>query len=118
MISSSLLPRWYKVKIKSTSPTESLIGLVPASYLTTPEPLKQIQILYSYTPTLNESTGELENEEELQVTEGEIMDLWEEEGDWSLVGRREGEEGVGWVPASYVGVSRYLTSFLLQDLFN
>ena len=47
--------------------------------------------------------GELENEEELEITEGEQLQLWEDEGDWVLVGR-EGAKGVGFVPGSYVEV--------------
>lgn len=53
-------------------------------------------------------TGEYENEEELLIREGETLNLWEEEGDWVLVGRlgQEGEgRGVGFVPASYIEVS-------------
>lgn len=49
------------------------------------------------------------------ITEGEELVLWEEEGDWSLVGRTEGE-GVGFVPASYVEVGSWALSFLGDEM--
>lgn len=96
------LSRWFKVKAKTADSTGAS-GLVPASYLATPTHLKAVTVLYSYAPSRNEA-GELDNEEELEVEEGETLLLWEEEGDWVLVGR-EGGRGVGFVPASYIEVS-------------
>lgn len=96
--------RWYKVKIKTADSTGA-IGLVPASYLTTPTPLRSVAALYAYSPSRNEA-GELDNEEEMAVEEGERLILWEEEGDWVLVGRESGK-GVGFVPSSYVEVSHH-----------
>ncbi|KAL8280638.1 hypothetical protein RQP46_006961 [Phenoliferia psychrophenolica] len=90
---------WYKVKIKSTEANPG-IGLVPASYLTAPTPLKVVHALYDYAPARTDD-GELENEEELAITEGEQLELWEDEGEWVLVGRKDGK-GVGFVPGTYV----------------
>lgn len=60
--------------------------------------------LYDYNPARTDS-GELENEEELEIVEGEELDLWETDGDWYLVGKKGENAGVGFVPGTYVGVS-------------
>ena len=75
---------------------------MPASYLTPPTPLKAVHALYDYAPARTDS-GELENDEELAITEGELLELWEDEGEWVLVGR-QGGKGVGFVPGTYVEV--------------
>lgn len=106
LLTRPLIPRfrWYKVKIKSSEPSDPpQIGLVPASYLTSPDPLRTVTALFDYAPALNED-GTLENDEEMEIVEGEELTLWEDEGDWVLVGRVNGK-GVGFVPGSYVEVS-------------
>lgn len=75
---------------------------MPASYLAPPTVLRRVTALYEYVPARNDA-GDLENEEEIDVAEGEELLLWESEGDWVLVGR-ESAKGVGFVPASYVEV--------------
>ena len=94
--------RWFKVKLKaadSNGPT----GLVPASYLAPPTPLRTVTALYPYLPSRDDD-GQLDNEEEIQVEEGESLLLLEDDGDWVLVAR-ENNKGVGFVPATYVDVS-------------
>ncbi|KAI5478046.1 hypothetical protein MNV49_005509 [Pseudohyphozyma bogoriensis] len=94
-------PEWFKVKLKtSTLTSPPSVGLVPASYLTSPPLLKSVVALYDYSPTRTE-TGEMENDEEMEITEGEKLELYEDEGDWVLVGKAGGG-GVGFVPGSYV----------------
>lgn len=101
---SVLVRRWFKVKIKSADASAPpQIGLVPASYLTAPEPLKQVVALFDYAPARAED-GSLENDEELEIVEGEQLALFEDEGDWVLV-QRAGGKGVGFVPGTYVEVS-------------
>lgn len=103
---SPLSHSWHKVKVKTSDPTlPPAIGLVPASYLTTIPPLRTVTALYDYTPAVSEATGELENEEEMEITEGEQLLLLEEEDEWVLVQRGE-TGGVGFVPASYIEVRR------------
>lgn len=91
---------WHKVMLK-TSPTSSdppKIGLVPATYIL-PAPVLQIMTaLYAY---------EAQTDDELTISEDEIIDLYEEDGDWSLVGRQgdQGSRGVGYVPTSYIEAS-------------
>lgn len=99
-----VLDSWHKVKIKSTTPSDNDTGLVPASYLAPLPPLRQVHALYDYSPALNDQ-GQVENEEELEIVEGEALELMEDEGEWVLVQRAAGG-GVGFVPASYVEVSR------------
>lgn len=62
--------------------------------------------MYDYAPALTDN-GELENEEEMEIVEGEVLTLWEDDGDWVLVGRDDGK-GVGFVPGTYIEVGRYL----------
>lgn len=49
----------------------------------------------------------------MEITDGEVLDLLEEEGDWILVQRAGNKPSVGFVPANYVEVSprQLLTSF-------
>ncbi|KAK4056826.1 hypothetical protein OIO90_002076 [Microbotryomycetes sp. JL221] len=92
---------WHKVKIKSADPAvPGEAGLVPASYLTPVTPLRHVTALYDYVPTVT-ATGELENDEELAINEGEQLELIEEETDWCLV-QRPGGQGAGFVPTTYV----------------
>ena len=100
------LVRWFKVKVKTSDPTDPVqVGLVPASYLTSPAPIRTVTALFDYAPALNED-GSAENDEEMEIVEGEELILWEDEGDWVLVGRANGK-GVGFVPGSYVQASRH-----------
>lgn len=107
MRTNSGLNRWFKVKLKLTD-SSGAIGLVPASYLTKPTSLRIVTATFAYSPALNEH-GQLQNEEELRIMEGEQFNLFEEEGDWVLVGRTDGK-GVGFVPATYVSVSHLFCS--------
>lgn len=98
------LDSWHKVKIKTTDATAApAIGLVPASYLAPSVPLRAVTALYDYTPALGED-GQLENDEEMEIAEGEQLELLEEEEDWILV-QRANSGGAGFVPATYVEVS-------------
>jgi hypothetical protein len=58
--------------------------------------------LYSYVPS-----GD--NEEELEIAEGEELKVYEDDGDWVLVSREDGEggRGAGFVPGSYLVSSRF-----------
>ncbi|KAK4047017.1 hypothetical protein OIV83_005703 [Microbotryomycetes sp. JL201] len=92
---------WHKVKIKSADPAiPGASGLVPASYLAPATPLRTVTALYDYTPAVTE-TGELENDEELEIREGEQLELIEEETDWCLV-QRPNAQGAGFVPTTYI----------------
>ncbi|SCV67798.1 BQ2448_5409 [Microbotryum intermedium] len=94
-------PEWHKVKIKSAdSMAAPQIGLVPASYLTSAPVLRLVRAMYDYSPALNEE-GVPDNDEELAITEGEELSLVEEEEDWCLVLRGDGQ-GAGFVPTSYI----------------
>ncbi|KDE05187.1 hypothetical protein MVLG_04429 [Microbotryum lychnidis-dioicae p1A1 Lamole] len=94
-------PEWHKVKIKSSDSTAApQIGLVPASYLTSAPVLRVVRAMYDYSPALNEE-GVADNDEELAITEGEELSLVEEEEDWCLVLRGDGQ-GAGFVPTSYI----------------
>lgn len=104
------LDSWHKVKIKTTDATAApAIGLVPASYLAPSVPLRAVTALYDYTPAVGED-GQLENDEEMEIAEGEQLELLEEEEEWILVQRADGG-GAGFVPASYVEVSSALLRF-------
>jgi hypothetical protein len=65
--------------------------------------LRVVTALYDYSPAVGED-GQLENDEEMEIAEGEQLDLLEEEEEWILVQRSNGG-GAGFVPASYVEVS-------------
>ncbi|GAA6022616.1 hypothetical protein JCM10207_003924 [Rhodosporidiobolus poonsookiae] len=96
---------WHKVKIKypaDSAPSEPAIGLVPASYLTPFPALRTTSALYEYVPAVDDSTGELENDEEMGIEEGEQLELLEEEGEWVLCRRTGGKKGVGFVPSTYI----------------
>ncbi|GAA5885691.1 hypothetical protein JCM6882_007530 [Rhodosporidiobolus microsporus] len=95
---------WHKVKIKLPEPTDTpQIGLVPASYLTPAPAVRTTTALYDYVPAVvDESTGELENDEEMGIEEGEVLELLEEEGEWVLCRRTGGKKGVGFVPSTYI----------------
>lgn len=89
--------RWWKVRVKTaageatSAPAE---GLVPATYLVAAEPIAQAVSQYAYTAT---------NDEELSVEEDEQLVLYEDEGDWALVGRANGK-GVGFMPSAWIEV--------------
>lgn len=53
----------------------------------------------------------------MEVNEGETLMLYEDEGDWVLVGRESGK-GIGFVPASYVEVSPVRWSALSRRRLN
>ena len=68
---------------------------MPASYLIAAEPIAHVTSLYAYEAT---------NEEELSVEEDERLVLFEDEGDWALVGRADGLQGVGFMPSAWIEV--------------
>lgn len=92
---------WWKVRVKISpteglSPEEAPTGLVPSSYVTPLEPIKQATALYDYEAT---------SEEEITIKEDVVYDLYEEDGDWTLVGAKDKKE-VGYAPTSYLEVGR------------
>ncbi|PLW16874.1 hypothetical protein PCANC_09449 [Puccinia coronata f. sp. avenae] len=93
-------PEWFKVKLKvsptSTEPPQS--GLVPANYVVPAQALHLVTALYAYGA---------QTEEELTIQEDESLQLYEEDGDWSLVGRhlQDSSRGVGYVPTTYIGTA-------------
>ncbi|BGP47678.1 hypothetical protein JCM10450v2_003543 [Rhodotorula kratochvilovae] len=94
---------WHKVKLKTADPSAApQIGLVPASYLVPVPAVRSTSALYDYAPARDDATGELENDEEMEVAEGELLELLEEDGDWVLCRRTDGRKGVGFVPATYI----------------
>ncbi|BGP15767.1 hypothetical protein JCM10213_007937 [Rhodosporidiobolus nylandii] len=94
---------WHKVKLKTSDPSSAAVGLVPASYLTPSPAVRTTTALYDYVPAVvDESTGELENDEEMGIEEGEVLELLEEEGEWVLCRRTGGKVGVGFVPSTYI----------------
>ncbi|GAA5924858.1 hypothetical protein JCM3775_005489 [Rhodotorula graminis] len=96
-------PDWHKVKVKNPDPSApAQVGLVPASYLVPVSAIRTTTALYDYEPALDAATGQLENDEEMYVAEGEQLDLLEEEGDWVLCRKTDGTKGVGFVPATYI----------------
>lgn len=112
-----LLHSWHKVKLKTAEPTSPpSVGLVPASYLTPSAVIRTTSALYDYEPVIDENTAELENDEEMAITEGERLDVLEEEGEWVLVRKTDGSKGVGFVPSTYIEVrcllsDPYLTAY-------
>lgn len=102
---------WHKVKVKVPDPsTASPPGLVPASYLAPVPALRTTTALYDYAPARDESTGELENDEEMEIAEGEELEVLEEESEWVLCRKTGGTKGVGYVPATYIDVSQSAVS--------
>lgn len=93
---------WFKVKLKNDNPEPS-VGLVPASYLVEYPPVRRVKAVFDYAPVRLDS-GEFENEEEMEIVEGESLDLLIEEGDWSLVAKTSGTPAVGFVPSNYIEV--------------
>ncbi|KAG0148091.1 hypothetical protein CROQUDRAFT_75775 [Cronartium quercuum f. sp. fusiforme G11] len=88
---------WHKVMLK-TSPSSAdppRIGLVPATYVLPAPVIQSMTALYAY---------EAQTDDELTISEDEVLDLYEEDGEWSLVGRKagSGSRGVGYVPTSYI----------------
>ncbi|GAA5968784.1 hypothetical protein JCM11641_000732 [Rhodosporidiobolus odoratus] len=97
-------PDWHKVKLKVADPSSASspsVGLVPASYLTPSASIRHTSALYDYIPAIDDA-GELENDEEMGVEEGEGLEVVEEEGEWVLVRRTGGKNGVGFVPSTYI----------------
>ena len=95
-----LVNSWWKVRVKISpteglSPEEAPTGLVPSTYVTPLQPIKQATALYDYEAT---------SEEEITIKEDVVYDLFEEDGDWTLVGARDKKE-VGYAPTAYLEVS-------------
>lgn len=100
---------WFKAKIRRLNPDgtpidqpdeEADIGLVPANYVEEAEPIRLSRALYDY---------EAQNEDELSISEDELLRVYESDGLWLLVKKQGndalGEGGVGrlgYVPANYV----------------
>ena len=79
---------------------------MPASYLTTVEPLRQVKATYAF---------EASNSEELSVAEDEELLLFAHEEEWSLIGRLD-STGVGYMPTSYLDVRLSKTARCSQGL--
>lgn len=86
--------------------SEAPSGLVPASYIVPLQAIANAVAMYAYSPS---------NEEELEITEDEPLELFIEEDEWALVGKTDGK-GVGFVPLNYIEVSVDL--FLLPSAIN
>lgn len=90
---------WFHVKVHSSSSTPGghpQSGLVPANYVVPAQPLRLVTALYAY---------EAQADEELTIQEDEHLELYEEDGEWSLVGRNSQDNshrGVGYVPTTYI----------------
>jgi hypothetical protein len=53
----------------------------------------------------------MENEEEMEIVEGEQLEILDEEGEWILCRKTDGTKAVGFVPANYLEVSlTYISS--------
>ncbi|OAV99849.1 hypothetical protein PTTG_09264 [Puccinia triticina 1-1 BBBD Race 1] len=93
-------PEWFKVKLKAspTSADPPQSGLAPANYVVPAPALRSVTALYAY---------EAQTEDELTIQEDESLQLYEEDGDWSLVGRtsEESGRGVGYVPTTYIATT-------------
>jgi hypothetical protein len=83
---------WTKVRVKSDQEEESA-GLVPAAYLEEVEPISTAKALYDYEAT---------SEGELNITEDEILKVYENEDEWWLVQSTLPDGKVGLVPGNYV----------------
>lgn len=95
--SSSCDASWWKVRVKQppssgASPADAPTGLVPAGYLVPVPAIRTVTAAYDY-----EATGE----EELSIQEGQTYDLYEDDGEWSLVGATGGRKEVGFAPSAY-----------------
>lgn len=91
--------RWWKVRVKlspsdGVAPEDAPTGLVPATYVTPCEPMRQVTALYDYEAT---------SEEEMSIKEDQVYDLYETDGDWTLVGAKDAKE-VGYAPTTYLEV--------------
>lgn len=64
--------------------------------------MRATQALYDYVPARDDGTGELENEEEMEIVEGEQLEILEDEGEWILCRKLDGTKAVGFVPANYL----------------
>ncbi|GAA5940102.1 cytoskeletal protein-binding protein SLA1 [Sporobolomyces koalae] len=96
-------PDWHKVKTKTSDPSAvPQVGLVPASYITPSPAVRYSQALYDYVPARDDATGALENDEEMEIVEGEQLEVLEEEGEWILCRKLGGVKAVGFVPANYL----------------
>lgn len=67
---------------------------MPSTYVVPLEPIKQATALYDYEAT---------SEEEISIKEDVVYHLFEEDGDWTLVGARDKKE-VGYAPTAYLEV--------------
>ena len=91
------------MKVKTSDPAAAPeIGLVPASYIAPVAAVRATQALYDYVPARDDGTGELENEEEMEIVEGEQLEILEDEGEWILCRKLDGTKAVGFVPANYL----------------
>ncbi|PWN52249.1 hypothetical protein IE53DRAFT_10601 [Violaceomyces palustris] len=104
-------PEWWKAKLRrlnedgtpvqdqTDEEAESLVGLVPKNYVEEAEPLRLSRALYDY---------EAQTEDELSITEDELLRVYETDGLWLLVKKQGqdtiggGEGRLGYVPANYV----------------
>ncbi|GAA99423.1 uncharacterized protein L969DRAFT_93884 [Mixia osmundae IAM 14324] len=92
---------WWKIRAKvspSSDEPEGATGLVPASYLEPMQPISRAIATYAYQAT---------NEEELTVVDDEPLNVYEDDGEWTLVGRvdESGQRGVGYMPTSYLTIT-------------
>lgn len=98
---------WWKAKLRGTDPSvedddNGPVGLVPANYVEEAEPLRVSKALYDYGK---------QNDDELDIAENEILNVYETRGEWLLVKRQDGglpAGKLGFVPANYVDEVRWL----------
>ncbi|KAH6914937.1 hypothetical protein BKA70DRAFT_559793 [Coprinopsis sp. MPI-PUGE-AT-0042] len=84
---------WWKVKVKGESQDdEGPTGLVPAAYVEQAQPTSLVKVLYDYDAV---APGEL------TVKEDQILQLFDNDGDWILAQLNKGD-GAGYVPGNYV----------------
>ena len=94
---------WYRAKRRHVRDDGSVVpatelgedahaeGLVPANYVQEAAPLRHVQALYDY---------EAQNEDELSISEGDALDIYEVDDQWLLARKAD---AFGMVPANYVG---------------
>lgn len=88
--------QWWKAKLKvgeDATETDDKIGLVPVNYIEEVLPASHSRALYAYEAT---------SEDELTITEDQILEVYEEAEEWNLV-RIHGDTSsrIGFVPANY-----------------